>query len=848
MSWNRIGGPAHSLAVFGNHLAALTPDRQAVWMRDPTSGTWSKIGGPAAALVGGGFDLYAVTPGPGDLWRYDGISWSKVGGPGAQFVGICNAVYALTPDRAKCYRFDYSGSWTQIGGQAQAIIAGGSKVYAAAPNNAAISEWSRYFSQEWKEIGGPGSMWVGVGGTVYGLTPDKSAVYKYNGTPNSWTKIGGPADTLIGGGSCLYAIQPGTGDLWRYSGVGEQWDKVGSPGTGFVAVGRMIYGMTTDKSEVWEFNDDNTESHRLRGLFFNVYARPEFGNRVTRGFLVKQMGGDVLAEHCSDACFQPFSTLKLLPYLHTVIEVDKGNATLTESTVWWIQPTTGTPEEIAYATCLEASDPNTAINFGKLKDVLPTMMWESHNRSLDALLTNYGPANITITAQSLGLTQTEMYFGCPHGGKLQPFLDNISTLMDFARLFEGVEGLIFVTKETSRQVFRENMITFSAAPGTSYSSPITGRTSGPLSNEFLRPIVQREAGQAKQAIVNEFMKYVVIRGKGGSWGPDDAGNSEFLELTLPFKNQGVILPTKFVVGWYICQRRGVEMPFPPTADFYQYIGGTNWKKIGGPGAQFVASGDNVYALTPDKNFVYRYDRTSGTWSKIGGPAQSLIAGDAGVYAINPSNGDISHYTGTGQQWQRIGGPGSVFVSAGSTIYGLTPNQNAVFKYNGTPDNWTQVRGPAADLIGSGETVYAIESSTRDIYRYSGTPNQWQKIGGPGAQFVAWNNALFGLTSDKKAVYAYKGVPNNWTQIGSDAHSLAIYDGKLCALTPDRNATFMYSGSAMNWAQIGDAFASLVGGGNALYAAASITGPEKQKLETFQKEIHTTPIRLALQTW
>jgi hypothetical protein len=135
-------------------------------------------------------------------------------------------------------------------------------------------------------------MWVGVGGTIYGLTPDKSAVFKYTGTPGNWTKVGGPAASLIGGGSFLYATSPGTGDLWRYSGKGEQWDKVGTPGTGFVAVGHSIYGMTTDKSEVYEFNDDNAESKRLRDLLYKCYDKSDFGNRVTRGFVVKEMGGD----------------------------------------------------------------------------------------------------------------------------------------------------------------------------------------------------------------------------------------------------------------------------------------------------------------------------------------------------------------------------------------------------------------------------------------------------------------------------------------------------------------------------------------------------------------------------
>jgi Beta-lactamase enzyme family len=533
-------------------------------MRDPSSGTWKQIGGPAGALVGGGWDLYAVAPGGGDLWRYDGNAWIKVGGPGAQFVGICNAVYALNSDCTKIDRFDrYTGAWTEIGGPADSIIGGGSKVYAAAPSKSAIWEYSRYLGK-WTKIGGPGSMWVGVGGTVYGLTPDRSAVYKYNGAPDNWTKVGGPAESLIGGGSSLYAIQPGTGDVWRYSGNSDQWEKIGTPGTGFVAVGRSLYALAPDKSAVYEFNDDNTESKRLRELLYNLYTQSNFGNRVVRGFLVKRLGDEVLAEHCSDVCFQPLSTLKLLAYLYTMIEVDKGNATMDGTSISWIQPTTGTPAAISDTTCLKASDPNTLAGSAKLKDALPTMMWESHNRTLDSILNKYGPANITTRGQSLGLRQTEMYFGCAQpNGPQEPWANNTSTLIDIAHLFEGVENLTFVTNATSRQAFDDNMINLNAAPGTSYTSPITGRTTGPFDNEFLRPIVQQEAGPTKQAIVDEFMKNFALRGKGGSGGPtgDEIGESDYLEVSLPFKKNGAITIQKFLVGWFVCQLR--SEPAPP---------------------------------------------------------------------------------------------------------------------------------------------------------------------------------------------------------------------------------------------------------------------------------------------
>lgn len=50
MDWKKIGEAAHSLALFGNRLAALTPDRSAVFLHDRTSGTWTKIGGPATEI------------------------------------------------------------------------------------------------------------------------------------------------------------------------------------------------------------------------------------------------------------------------------------------------------------------------------------------------------------------------------------------------------------------------------------------------------------------------------------------------------------------------------------------------------------------------------------------------------------------------------------------------------------------------------------------------------------------------------------------------------------------------------------------------------------------------------
>ena len=95
------------------------------------------------------------------------------------------------------------------------------------------------------------------------------------------------------------------------------------------------------------------------------------------------------------------------------------------------------------------------------------------------------------------------------------------------------------------------MIVLDAAPGTLDSSPITGRMSGPASNEFLRSLVEREAGAAKLAIVPTFMKHVVVRHKGGSGGSSgtEVGYSDFREVSLPIKGAtGRITLRKYLLG------------------------------------------------------------------------------------------------------------------------------------------------------------------------------------------------------------------------------------------------------------------------------------------------------------
>ncbi len=414
-----------------------------------------------------------------------------------------------------------------------------------------VSAYSGRYAAIWEKASGPA--WV----AKHGLT-----AAQYQSEFDKWAGQGYRLARISGDGPRYTAIwekSSGPGWIARHGLTAPQYqaefEKHVNQGYRLVLVDGYTVNGGDRYAAIW-VDEANAESRRLRDLLNQAYDNPQFGDKIVRGFLVKEVGGGTLAEIAANLRFQPLSTLKLLPYLHAIVEVDAGRATLGGTTVSWVEATQDNPntnfDERAYASCLQPGSPGTTTGTAALEDALPTMMWESHNRTLDALLEDYGPDNITDRAHDLGLGQTEMHFGCPQGNVSAPWAANRSTLYDLARLFEGVERLEFVSNASSRDAFFDNMINLDY-DGAAYMSPITGATVGPLSVTFLRDLVKREAGPAKQGIVEDFLKRVVLRGKGGSGGPssDEFGYSDFLHVTLPFKQNGQIALRTFVVGWFV---------------------------------------------------------------------------------------------------------------------------------------------------------------------------------------------------------------------------------------------------------------------------------------------------------
>lgn len=561
MSWQTIHKSAvHSVAVYADRLAALAADRQSVLdYGGPTVG-WTKIGGPARRLIGGGDNLFALSPDGSEIWRYLGIdeSWERIGGPGLQFVGVAETVYRLSLTRTAVACWERTpDKWRKVGGPASRLVPGGDHLYALSPDGSQLWRYSGD-DQAWEHIGDGGADFAGVADTVYRLPADKSAVFRWEREPHKWTKIGGPAKRLIGGGDVLCAV--GTDDgLWLYTGSGNTWTKVGGPGAAFVKSASDVYRVGRDNSVIDALPLLTGESSRLASEIEKAFAAREYGSLVTRGFLVQRVGGPVLAQRRSRRSFQPLSTLKLLPYLHALIEVDKTPMTLEEK-VTWPQPTVDDPDtdfdDRLDEPCLEPGTPGSVTGEAALGDALPTMMWESHGRTLEALFDKFGPDKITRRAQDdLGLLSTRMYFGCSNKvgeGRNWPW--NRSTLHEIGRMFEGVELLQFVDQPATREQFFALMINRDYA-GVSYTSPITNRSQGARTTGFLREVIEDEAialGKSSQ-VVEPFLSEVRIREKGGGGGPSggEQGFSVFRHVSVPFKVDGKIVPHSFLVGWYL---------------------------------------------------------------------------------------------------------------------------------------------------------------------------------------------------------------------------------------------------------------------------------------------------------
>lgn len=268
----------------------------------------------------------------------------------------------------------------------------------------------------------------------------------------------------------------------------------------------------------WAVMIDNAgpEERRIRSILLNSPYETGFF-----GAFAKQVGGPTHVGLAHTNRYQPMSVMKLVPHLYVMDKLDQGQVNLDTTQVSWKAPP-GKPDDV----WCPSQGGETQTYSDTMRGVLTRHLWESLNRAHESLLTTYGPTAITNRVQQLGLTKTDMYYGCKYPGK-KDWLSSRTTLTDMGKMFEKVDRKqVFPNKwQQVRDEFYGLMATWP--------------------KDWMRPVVEDEAAkQGKSGIVDEFMLSVQIHGKGGG---ADSGNSDGTWNTGRALSYRVVFPVKVPV-------------------------------------------------------------------------------------------------------------------------------------------------------------------------------------------------------------------------------------------------------------------------------------------------------------
>lgn len=222
---------------------------------------------------------------------------------------------------------------------------------------------------------------------------------------------------------------------------------------------------------------------------------------------------------------------------------------------------------------------------------------------------------------------------------------------------------------------------------------------------------------------------------------------------------------------------------PATGNVLRRVGttGSTWTVIGGPGRQFAANDDALYAISADGAHVMRYN--GSTWTSIGGASRQLVVGGHKVFSIDPATGNVSRYDNSPNAWTVIGGPGAQFaVASDGRLYALTSNRQAVMRFDEGPfgASWTQVGGPAAQIFTAGATLHALRPDALAVLRL-GSAGWEVVVSAPTAlqgTFVgADGGRIYGLFSQR--LTQYRGASGRTAEvIAEDVNALASTGGRV----------------------------------------------------------------------
>ncbi len=234
------------------------------------------------------------------------------------------------------------------------------------------------------------------------------------------------------------------------------------------------------------------------------------------GLYLKEVGGPVLAALQEDFVFEPASTIKVVPHLYAMREVQNDNAALNDQLPRYTDAATSCP-----TTAQSGNEP--------LSTVLAAMMKSSDNARTRATVDTFGQNNINSMAQSIvGMNDSSInhVIGC--GGPVA----NQLTLHDAGLLYEGVADGSLLDAGHHQQFF-------SLMIGPSWSR--------------LNQIVNEEVPAGMPAAeVQSFRSQVQTYLKGGSYGVNGlAYRSHAGWARVPFCVNGLIRPREYVYGVFI---------------------------------------------------------------------------------------------------------------------------------------------------------------------------------------------------------------------------------------------------------------------------------------------------------
>ncbi|MEU5163855.1 hypothetical protein AB0G74_30165 [Streptomyces sp. NPDC020875] len=214
---------------------------------------------------------------------------------------------------------------------------------------------------------------------------------------------------------------------------------------------------------------------------------------------------------------------------------------------------------------------------------------------------------------------------------------------------------------------------------------------------------------------------------------------------------------------------GIFATNPDTGNIYAREPSGDWRQIGNPGAQFLVNGASLYALTPPKDAVVRFNGV--TWDNIGDGANGLFAGGAGLYATFPGkNNDLYRYSGSGREWTLAGGPGSEFAIGPNFIAGLAPNYSQVWLADAMGTGWHQISGPTTHIYAGGAGLFATSPTNNFLWKYTGTPHKWVAIGEAGSTHVVDDRSVYRIAKKGGTVERWTGG-TTWTPLGKTASAL-----------------------------------------------------------------------------